>query len=183
MSAIYELICAAILLGWCASRLLMLALPDRRAVWVGYGGAGMIILFAHHTMPLGFFVALFAPFGVLLPALALQNSARVFGFNASRYRRRDIIVFLAIYLAFLAASAGVVDWHPYSYGYDAFGAAVVALVLAVFALWRGYVVVLAVVVTAQILWLAGIGSSNFFDQISHVLLIFVLPISALRNRT
>lgn len=177
----YELASAAILFGWLLSRSLRLILPMRRATLAGFGLAVPVVLLSYSSFVTGMFIGLLAPFGVLVPALALQNSARAIGLDTRRYSVSEMLGLWVFYLMFLMASAGVFNWEPYRYGYDAPGVAVVALALAVYAAWRGHVVVLASVILAQVLWLADIGSSNFFDQISHVLLVFILPVSALRR--
>lgn len=183
MTAVYELASAAVLLGWLLSRLLGLALPVWRATLTGFGLAILIVSLSFSSFTTGMFIGLLAPFGVLVPALALQNSARAIGMDTRRYSVTEMLGLWVFYLMFLTASAGVFDWDPYRFGYAAPGAATVALAMAAYAVWRGHVVVLASVVLAQALWLADIGSSNFYDQISHVLLVFILPISALRSAT
>jgi len=181
MTAVYELASAAVLLGWLISRVLRLVMQARQATLTGFGLAALVVVLSYTGFMTGMFIGLLAPFGVMVPALALQNSARVFGLNTRGYSVMEMLGFWVFYLAFLTASAGVLDWDPYRFGYAAPGAAIAALALSAYAVWRGHVVVLAAVVLAQLLWLADIGSSNFYDQISHVLLVFILPVCALRR--
>jgi hypothetical protein len=183
MTAVYELGAAAVVLGWCLSRLLGLAIAPARATVLGYGLAAGIVLISYSSFLTGMFTALLAPYGVLLPALALQNTARRMGIHTKPYSSAEMVAAFGLYLLFLMASAGVFEWDPYSYGYGGQGAVMVAILLAGYALWRGHIVLLAVIVVAQALWLLDIGSSNLFDHLSHVLLVFILPITLLRCAT
>ncbi len=183
MTAVYELCAAAVVFGWCISRILGLVVSPARATALGYGLAAVIVLLSYSSFLTGMFTALLAPYGVLLPALALQNSARHLGFHTKPYSIAEMLAAFGLYLFFLMASAGVFEWDPYRYGYGGQGAAIVAVLLSGYALWRGHIVLLGVVILAQALWLLDIASSNLFDHLSHVLLVFMLPITILRRAT
>lgn len=126
-------------------------------------------------------LAVFAPFGVMLPALALGRGLAMWGHAPMPWRSGDLIVVLVLYLAFLVASLDGVGINPYGWGYTPLGAAIAGVALAALALWRGRWCVAAAVPVAQGLWLAEIGPENFFDLVSHALLVPVVGIVLLRR--
>ncbi len=120
------------------------------------------------------FIAVLAPFGVILPAMALQNMARGFGLNVKEFRTIELVIFVILYLVFLCASLGVFTFDPYRFGYIPLNSHIIAIIGVLYALCRQYYPLAVAILLGQVLWFFDIGSSNFFDHISHALLVPII---------
>lgn len=181
MSGLYEACAAGVLASWCLFRLLQLVLPKVPAlvVAVTVGLVPFILLpeLLFHSMT----IAIFAPFGLILPMVAVQGFFRDFGYTVKRFATVDLGVVLILYLFFVSASVGVVAWDPYRYGYDPVWGGAVAFLLCLYGVLRGHPGVSLVALLGQFLWINDIASSNFFDHVSHVLLIPVIVVCLIRR--
>lgn len=131
----------------------------------------------------GIWIATFEPFGTLLPGVCLAASAK----RAKLWRYPPIsrVEKLCAAVLIMCVAVGTLDvFGPVSYAwfYAGWAPAALACALAFWAAWRGQMHVLICVVLAQVFWLMDVGSSNFFDHLSHALLVPALVISAMTFR-
>ena len=169
MTGLVETLSGVIVAGWLLFWVLRVFLS---APWASFALPMMGLIALVSPAPWGIWMSVMQPFGVMLPALCLAGIARGSGLRVTRIARVDLAV-LALAMTFvLMGAAGVLPLSPYGWFYGGFGPALLAGVLGGWALLRGHFVIAGAVVAAQILWIADIGSSNFYDQVSHF---FLLP--------
>lgn len=173
MTQIYEYTGLYIILFWVFFRGLYPFVSLKGAVFTSASILGVLSIFGSSFMFL--MIAIFAPLGALLPALALQNIARKFNlYKPVAYPVYELILVLIIYVAFLSASIGVFSFDPYRYGYNPTLGSIIAFVTCCYALWRGYIFIAGALILGQIAWALGVSSSNYFDHITHVMLVPVI---------
>lgn len=181
MTGLFEAAAAGILVSWCLYRLVGLFLPRIPALLVA-GAVGFIPFFAFPELPFyAMIMAVFAPFGLLLPILAVQSGLRDFGVPINRFATFDLIVILILYLGFISASVGVVAWDPYRYGYVPIWGGSVALLFCLYGVLRGHLGVCLASLGGQILWMMDVSSSNYFDHVSHLMIIPVITVCLIRR--
>lgn len=175
MSGLGATVALAIVLGWVVFALsgLLLA-PPWPAVLALVGGV-LLVLVARDTLAANGLVALLAPFGVMLPALALRHMAVAQGLSVPGFSTAEIAVFLVLYTAFLCTAFGVIPVDIYRYGYAPWPVAFMVLAVCAYALATGNWFLAGVAVLGQLAWVMGWGSSNWFDMMLHVLLV---PVAA-----
>lgn len=174
MTGVVELIAAVIVAGWVFERIAVLILPSSAprhwAPVAGYGAtavAGWIGGFGF-----GFWVSVVAPVGAMLPVLCLAWSLKRMGWVQVRdVPALDLLVLAGLGAVVLMGAGGLGPINPYAWFYAGLGPALLPVGLGLWALWRGQTPVLIALVIGQGLWLADIGSSNLYDQLSH----FFLP--------
>jgi len=174
MTGLYEACAAGVLVSWCLYRLLHLVLPKLPAVAVSVVAGFVPFIIFPELLFYSMIIAIFAPFGLLLPMAAVQGFFRDFGYPVNRFATVDLVIVLILYLIFVSASVGVVTWDPYRYGYDPVWGGFVALILCLYGMLREHLGIVIIALAGQFLWMLGIGSSNFFDHVSHVLIIPVI---------
>lgn len=174
MTGFVELIAASLVAGWLFERIAVLILPARAprhwAPVAGYGAmaiAGVIGGFGF-----GVWVSVVAPVGAMLPVLCVAWSLTRLDLIALRdVPALDLVCLALLGAGVLAGAGGVGPVNPYAWFYSGPGPVVLVVGLAVWAIWRGQIPVLIALTLGQVFWLADIGSSNLYDQLSH----FVLP--------
>ena len=144
---------------------------------VALAAAVVIGIAARDTLPVNGLVALLAPFGVMLPALALRHMAVAQGLSIPGFSTGEIAVFLLVYIAFLCTAFGVIPVDLYRYGYAPWPVATMVLAVCAYALLTGNWFLAGVAVTGQLAWVMGWGSSNWFDMMLHVLLVPVAAVT------
>ena len=172
MSGVLAGLGMATLLSWVAFAILGWVVSPPLSVWIGGAIGGLLVLVARNTMILRGFVALLAPFGVMLPAIALRQMAAELGAPVVPFATFEILVFPAAICRLpgqrdrggacgclpgrLCAPAGGGRWccRVCVYGY-----------------LTGNWFLPLVAVLGQALWLSRWGSSNWFDHVTHVLLV------------
>lgn len=173
MTQSYEYIGLIIVTVWVAFRVISLIRPGFLALWSSLALVCAAFIIASESLFL--IVAVLAPFGAMLPALALQNIVGRLQDRAHRvFPTSELAIVLIVYVAFLSASMGVFEFDPYRYGYFPLFGSAAAFVICGYALWRGYHYVAIASVVGQIAWIFDVGSSNYFDHITHVMVIFVI---------
>ena len=181
MTALYETLGAGVVLSWVLFQGLIWVLRPKRALIVALTlGILPFAVIPQVSVP-AMIQAVFAPFGVLLPVLAARSLAASLGHRVTRFASLDLIVVLGLYVTYLCAALGVFAWDPYPLGYSSAGAGAVAVAIALYGAWRGHVSVAVGAVLGQGLWLLGAGSSNYFDHVSHALLVPVIVVVLLRR--
>lgn len=170
---------ALVWLAWALGLPLRALLAPRQAVLAGAGLAALAALADPWLALLSLMVALFAPFSLVVTAMALDSLARPFRRAARRAPTPAwaLALALAALLAYLAASMGVIAPDPYRLGYHPAAPGALVAILLLWSWMRGDAWLALACLAAQSLWLAGLGSDNGFDQIAHALLV---PILALR---
>lgn len=174
-----ELIAGSIVLGW----VFQLIPAGQRLERHFYFTYAMGFLFCAVSASLvegfgGLWMAVLAPFGVMLPALCVRDSLRKVGWVAPDVPPMDLLVFAGLMGFVVLGAFGLVPVFAYGWFYGGVGPAVLAVALAAWALWRGQIVVLIAVLLAQLQWLADHGSSNFYDHVAHFALIPALVLRA-----
>ena len=181
MSDLYEYLALTAVMSWLLSRLLGLFARPRLASLAGValGAAAMI---AQYLAPAAAgFSAVFSPVSLGIALAAGADLARPFGWRARRWPVRELLAVLALYVLYVYASVGEAPADPYAFGYGGIGPAVVAVVLAGWAWVRRDMLLAVVVVAAQVFWLSGIGSENFFDHLASALLVPAMLIGLARR--
>ena len=182
MTHLYDYIGLCLALLWAVFRILELFLAPRAAlIWAGIGLAAALLcdvwLQAEVAVLL---IAVFAPFGTILPALALQNIARRQGLRMPTFGAGQQALILVLYVAFLCAALGVFSFDPYRFGYDPVLGSAMALAGCAYAVWSRFYFVACAFLLGQLAWTFDVGSSNYFDHITHVILVPVILISLLK---
>ncbi|WP_324751924.1 hypothetical protein [Roseovarius sp. Pro17] len=157
----------ASLLGWLAFALLGFGMQPQMAVPLGLiFGLGCAFLL-RDTVPLRGIVALLGPVGAVLPFIILRQMTAHLGVPVQPFGSVELLVFLVLYTAFLASAAGVMPVDVYRLGYAPIPVALMVLTLCAYGFAQGMVFVPLLAVTGQAMWLAGWGSSNYFDHVLH----------------
>lgn len=177
MTALLSTLSLAILLGWVAWGALSLGLGLPQSLILGLAIGGLCAFGLRATLPVGVIVAVLDPIAIVLPLLALRHMAAALGVPVQPFGTGELMVFLLLYLTFLATAAGALPWEVYRLGYAPIPVALIALALCAFGLWQGAVFVPFVAVAGQALWVMGLGSSNYFDHILHASLVPVVIVA------
>lgn len=176
MSAALSSAALAVLIGWAVMMLCGVVLSAPLALAAGAGaGAVAVTLFAH-SLPVTGLMALLAPFGVMLPALALRHVAAQLGVTVQPFGTMELLIFLVLYTGFLAAAMGALPVDLYRYGYAPVPVALMVLAVCAYGYATGSLLLPLVAVLGQAVWVLGWGSSNWFDEVTHALLVPVLII-------
>ena len=181
MTDVWAQLAGSIVLGWLVHHLPRMADRAIFAYAIGallvFGGALVGWVFA------GLWIAVLAPFGTMLPVLCLSGSARRAGWiDPPALRWWELLVAAGLMLLVVLGAGGVIPIHPYGWFYGGAGPAALAVLLGIYALWRGYHAILIAVVLAQVMWLTDSGSSNLYDHLAHLLLIPAAIVSAMMRR-
>lgn len=166
----------AVVLGWVAFALVGLWAGPEMASFAG-GVAAALVLTLRHTVVVAGAMALLAPLGVMLPALALRHAAAIWGVPVIPFGTTELLVFLTTYAVFLASATGLVPVDLYRLGYAPRPVAAMVLAVCACGLWSGTLFLPLVAVAGQALWVAGLGSSNWFDHILHAVLVPVVLVA------
>jgi hypothetical protein len=180
MTQLYEYAGLFIVLFWVMYRTLFPFVSNKTALGVS---AVVVCLLPLAASPLIFIlVAMFAPFGAVLPALALQNIAiKSRLLPTTTFPPFEVVITLSIYVLFLCAALAVFEFDPYRYGYyPAFGS-IMAFCLCGYALLRRYWFIASAVILGQAAWMLDIGSTNYFDHVTHVLLVPVIVVVLIKS--
>ena len=98
----------AVLLGWTGFALVGWIAPAPVAAALGAAGGVAAVMLLRETLALNGLVALLAPFGVMLPALALRQVAASLGLPVMSFASWELLAFLVAYILFLASAFGLV---------------------------------------------------------------------------
>ncbi|WP_111732120.1 hypothetical protein [Roseovarius amoyensis] len=160
----------AVLSGWVAFALAGWIAPPGLSAGLGaLAGAGVVLAF-RDSVAVGGAIALLAPFGVMLPALALRHVAVRLGVPMPGFATWELVAFLVLYTGFLAAAFGVIPVDAYRLGYAPLPVAVMVLVLCAYGFVTGNWFIPLIAVLGQAAWVIGWGSSNWFDHVLHVVM-------------
>ncbi len=176
MARVLTSIALAAVLGWLGFALLSLLADAQVAALAGLVTGIGCILGLRDTIVLRGMVALLAPFGVMLPALALRHMGVALGLPIPGFGAVELLVFLVVHVAFLAASMGVLRVDIYRLGYAPIPVAAMVLVVCAYAALTGNWFVALVAVLGQVGWVMHWGSSNWFDYVLHALLVPVVAV-------
>ena len=181
MAELYEYACLGLVAAWAISRPLFPALGAGRAALAGLALAGALMMWQWLDPGVAALAALFSPVSLGLALLAGADLARPFGLRPRRWGTGEMLVLLVAYVAFLHAALGWMQFDPYAQGYAGVAPAMLALVLGGYAFWRRDGLLAAITLGAQLAWLSGIGSENFFDHLAGALLVPALLIGLARR--
>ncbi|MEQ8899124.1 MAG: hypothetical protein RID23_18740 [Roseovarius sp.] len=160
----------AVLLGWVVFGLLGWVASPGVAAGLGAVVGVVVVAVFRDSMAVGGAVALLAPFGVMLPALAVRHVAVSLGVPLAGFAAWELVAFLILYAVFLAAAFGVVPVDMYRLGYAPLPVAVMVLAVCVYGFVTGNWFLPLVAVLGQAAWVMGWGSSNWFDYVLHVMM-------------
>jgi hypothetical protein len=160
----------AVLLGWVVFALAGWVLSPALAVSLGAAAGAALVGAFRDSVAIGGMVALLAPFGVMLPALALRHAATTLGVAMPPFATWELVAFLGLYTAFLATAFGVIPVELYRLGYAPMPVMVMVLAVCAYALVTGNWFLALVAVLGQAAWVMGWGSSNWFDHVLHAAL-------------
>ncbi|MEB8388276.1 hypothetical protein OO012_13645 [Rhodobacteraceae bacterium KMM 6894] len=163
-----------VLLGWVAWGVLSAGLGLPLSLILGLAIGAICAIGLRSTLPVGVIMAVLDPIAIILPLLALRHMVAAIGVPVQPFGTAELVVFLLLYLTFLATAAGALPWQVYRLGYTPIPVALIALALCVVGLWQGALFLPLVAVSGQALWVLGWGSSNYFDHIVHAALVPVV---------
>jgi len=176
MTGVLASVWLAVILAWLVFALAGWVVGPSASVWIGGAVGAAAVLAFRDTLPLRGMVALLAPFGVMLPALALRHMAAKLGLPVVPFSTLELLGFVLVYVVFLASAMGVVPVDIYRFGYAPLPVAAMVLAVCLYGLLTGNWFLPLVVVLGQLLWVSGWGSSNWFDHVTHVLLVPVVVV-------
>lgn len=184
LSAIVDFAGLAAIALWVIFRLLRLIALRENALPIAFSLV-LILMVAWPSNPaFAAGAAVLAPLGVLLPAMVLRSISRSLGIRIKPFHWAELLVFLALYSTFLSASAGLLPIDLYAFGYAPPGAIGIALFFCVWGLIRNSLFLPVTALISTTLWAFDLGSSNAFDNLSHVVLLpmalIALPSAILR---
>lgn len=159
----------AVLVAWCVQGVLGAVLAPLAAVLLG-AAAGAAAMALTRRVLVGGAVALLAPFGVMLPSLALGAMAGRLGVDLVEFSQLELGVFLVGYTVFLLSAFGILREDLYRLGYAPVPVGIMVVVICLYAALSANWFLAAVVVLGQFFWVMKWGSSNWFDYVLHVLL-------------
>ncbi len=177
MTGVLASVWLAVIVAWVVFALAGWVVAEPASVWIGGAVGVAAVLLFRDTLPMRGMVALLAPFGVMLPALALRHIGAKLGLPVVPFSGVELAVFLVVYVAFLASAMGVIPVDVYRLGYAPLPVGAMVLAVCLYGLATGNWFLPLVAVTGQALWVLGWGSSNWFDYVTHVLLVPVAGIA------
>lgn len=177
MSRLLPELSLALIAGWALWGLVSLVLPLWLALPAGFAAGAALVLGLRHRAGIGGPMAVLDPIGIVLPLLILHRVALATGLPVPAFATGEILLFLVLYFPFLAAALGVLPVDLYRQGYRPGPVAALALLLCLYGLVSGNWVVALIAVCSQLLWLLKIGSSNYFDHITHAALVPVAAVA------
>lgn len=164
----------AVLLGWVVYALTGLFASVPVALVAGALVGALTVLVFRDTIAIRGFVAVLGPIGIMLPLLALRHVAAGMGVPVAPFGTVELLIFVTLYMGFIASSMGVIPVDLYRYGYAPVPVAVMVLALCAYGALTGSLFIPVLAVAAQALWVAGWGSSNWFDHVTHALLVPII---------
>lgn len=164
----------AIVLGWIAYALTGLFASFPVALIAGGMIGAACVIFLRDTVAIRGFIAVLGPVGIVLPLLALRHVAAGAGLPVAPFGTVELLVFVLAYAGFLATSMGVIPVDLYRLGYAPVPVAVMVLALCAYGALSGNAFIPLVAVLGQALWVMGWGSSNWFDHVTHTILVPVI---------
>ncbi len=171
MTQVYEILGLGTVTCWCLFQMLAMFCETRRAVLISVICSALYLIVLYKTEFVTLPIAIFAPFGAMLPALAAQNMLRRTGADLVKFSTVEIVFLLSVYVLYLAASLGVFEFDPYRLGYSPVAGGIVAVAGILYFYLRKHWLPLYAIILGQLAWSFDIGSSNFFDHISHAVLV------------
>ncbi|WP_297770644.1 hypothetical protein [uncultured Roseovarius sp.] len=168
----------AVIAGWAGFAMAGLVVEPGTALATGGVLAVFTLVFCRSRFVRGA-MALLSPVGLGLPALALRDVAGDLGLPIRAFHMMELVVFLVAYLAFLASAAGVLRIDLYRLGYAPVPVGGMVLAVCAYGILSGGLFLPVLAVLAQATWLAGWGSSNWFDHLLHAMLVPVLLVTVL----
>lgn len=169
----------AAVVGWVGFALAGLVLGPTGASVLGCLIGVVCVTALRATLPVRALMALLAPFGVVLPALALRHAAVGIGLPIPGLSSLELAVFLVAYVAFLAAAFGLFSTDIYRFGYSPTPVVCMVLGVCAYSLVTGNWFLAGIAVAGQLAWAMKWGSSNWFDHVLHVVLVPVVALSLL----
>ncbi|MFX0546301.1 hypothetical protein ACEWPL_012230 [Roseovarius sp. S1116L3] len=171
MTGALTILWLASLVGWLAWLILGIGMQAQIAVPLGLVIGLAAALLLRDTLPLRGIVALLGPVGAVLPFLILRQMAGDMGVAVQPFGSIELLLFLCVYVAFLATAMGALPIDLYRLGYAPIPVAIMVLALCAYGLGQGMVFVPLLAVTAQAMWVMGWGSSNYLDHVLHPALV------------
>ncbi len=171
MSALASTAWLALLLGWIAWGVLSLGLEMPVSLVLGLALGMVCAAIFRDTLPLRGLIAVLGPVGIVLPLLILRQMAGNLGVPVQTFGSVQIVMFILLYVAFLATAAGAISMDVYRFGFAPWPVAIMVLTLCALGLWQGALFLPVLAVVAQVFWVLGWGSSNWFDHVLHPMLI------------
>lgn len=166
----------AVLLGWVVYALTGLFASAPVALIAGVAVGLLSVLVLRDTVAIRGFVAVLGPIGIILPVLALRHAAAGMGMPIAPFGTIELLVFVILYMAFIATSMGVIPVDLYRLGYGPIPVAMMVLALCAYGALTGNLFIPVVAVAGQALWVMGWGSSNWFDHVTHALLVPIIVV-------
>ena len=179
MTLKYNDIALGLVLGWMAWYVLSLGMAMPSSLLLAAAVGLLTLRFLRHTVVVRGVMAVLDPIGIVIPILIVWQGLGTLGVPFAPFAVLELLIFLALYVAFLATSFGVIPGDPYRWGYHAAPVAGLSLGLCIYALITGTWIIAVIAVAGQAMWVFKQGSSNYFDHILHATLVPVAVIALL----
>jgi hypothetical protein len=181
MTGVLTTLWLAVLLAWVLAGLGGLVLPPPQAVAAGLAAGAVAAVLFRDTIVLRGLVALLGSFRAVLPVLALRHLAGMAGIDILPFTTVELAAFLVAYVFFLAAATTALPANVYRLGYAPWPVAGMVLAVCAYGMAQGSLFIPLVAVAGQAFWVAGIGSSNWFDHVLHAALVPVAAVVLLER--
>ncbi len=171
MKSLVASVTIAIVTGWLGLVLGRLILPLPLAIIAGIALGVLSVTWLRHGLALKSCTGLMEPMGIVLPVLALRHVAQLLGFDTGMFATAELVLFVLAYMAFLATTFGYLRGDAYRLGYAPLPVGIMVLGVCVYGAMREDITLPLIAVLAQLFWIRGWGSSNWFDHVLHVALL------------
>ena len=181
MTELYTLMGLSIIFTWIVFSALRFALKPLASITVSLLLVAIYMILLRQTEAMSLPIAVIAPLGAVLPAMAIHNIMQHCNVPLKRFSNSELLFFTVGLLAFLIASIGTIQFDPYRFGYYPLTGTFIAFLASLYLMMRGHWVILIGVLIGQLAWTFDISSTNIFDHISHGLIPFIAGIILLIN--
>ena len=127
----------AILLGWVAYATTGLVISSTIALIIGAAVGGLAVLVFRDTIVVRGVIAVLGPIGIVLPLLALRHVAAGLGVTVAPFGTLELLVFVLVYMGFIATSMGVIPLDIYRLGYAPLPVGVMVLAMCLYGALTG----------------------------------------------
>lgn len=144
--------------------------------------SSLYVAFAYTHRSVGYMVGLFTPCGLMLPALIICYLYEQINKEQPLIKLSwiDVVILSSLQLILMLSSWSVLPWDIYRIGYTPW-ATLIALGVLAYSYLRNLHVIAIVTTAGLLFWGLNLGSSNYFDWISHSTLLIIAWVWLIRH--